>query len=393
MSLSPPTKGTRLPTLETSNVSNSLAQSRRMQHTYWDPSTLLAGSSNAGASILGSHNSSSSTSVPHSSSSRKMGAFSFTKRGPHQIANSSPGNSARDGLMPNTPAGAGPFASSLDDAPNEEGVAPNIADSPHVSGGGVSSRGVYEEGVGAGSAISPRKRKNLFSARLLSPEMSGLLMPEDGAHDGNQKQKVASHKVQSQKMIPRKAEEPLQATNKILDRIQKIYLVDQKKDDGDAQEDGTAAKDGAAAGATGATSGETQGEDGAAPSAQAGLGGAPAKEEKENDTPGTTASTFANVDKRDLIASLQNPRGVNITGEEAIAFFAKNGSNTELKFVYCNRKPTNWLKFEPYELVVVSEGQVNPEYFTVSATGVVHICPGQPSEQIPLAKWCCKFRI
>ena len=36
---------------------------------------------------------------------------------------------------------------------------------------------------------------------------------------------------------------------------------------------------------------------------------------------------------------------------------------------------------------VIPEDKRNPEYFTISATGVVHICPGQPCEYMSLAEW------
>jgi dynein heavy chain len=72
-------------------------------------------------------------------------------------------------------------------------------------------------------------------------------------------------------------------------------------------------------------------------------------------------------------------------GEDAIAFFAKNGAQTPIKFVYCNRAQSE--DFAPYMLEVVPEDRRNPEYFTISATGVVHVCPGQPCEYLSLAEW------
>lgn len=85
------------------------------------------------------------------------------------------------------------------------------------------------------------------------------------------------------------------------------------------------------------------------------------------------------------------------TGEDVIAFFAKNGSNSSVKIVYCKRKehvdPT---EFRPYDLEVISklmEGSTVStaaklgEHFTISATGVVHVCPGQQSEHMSLGDW------
>lgn len=58
------------------------------------------------------------------------------------------------------------------------------------------------------------------------------------------------------------------------------------------------------------------------------------------------------------------------TGEQAIAFFAKHGSNTPIKFVNCKRKPVPGDQFRPYDLVRVDEDDdkaLEKEYFTISA--------------------------
>jgi dynein heavy chain len=76
------------------------------------------------------------------------------------------------------------------------------------------------------------------------------------------------------------------------------------------------------------------------------------------------------------------------TGEEAIAFFAKYGSISKTKLLYCNRaEPDSQGTFAPYDLVVCPEDKVNSEYFTISKTGIVHIAPGQLSESTSLADW------
>jgi len=58
-----------------------------------------------------------------------------------------------------------------------------------------------------------------------------------------------------------------------------------------------------------------------------------------------------------------------------------------VKFVYLNRTDSNGVDYRPYDLIVVSKSDTNPEYFTMSATGVVHICPGQPTEYMSLSEW------
>ena len=59
-------------------------------------------------------------------------------------------------------------------------------------------------------------------------------------------------------------------------------------------------------------------------------------------------------------------------GDEAANFFARNGNHTPVKFVYLNRARTGD-EFRPYDLAVVAREQIDPEYFTMSACGVVHV--------------------
>jgi dynein heavy chain len=76
-------------------------------------------------------------------------------------------------------------------------------------------------------------------------------------------------------------------------------------------------------------------------------------------------------------------------GDESANFFARNGNHTPVKFVYLNRARTGD-EFRPYDLAVVSREQTDPEYFTMSACGVVHVfAPEQkhPSEFIQLSTW------
>ena len=64
------------------------------------------------------------------------------------------------------------------------------------------------------------------------------------------------------------------------------------------------------------------------------------------------------------------------TGEQSISFFAKHGFNTPVKFMNCNRARVRPDEFRPYDLVVVQdEKELDQEYFTISAQGVVHVCP------------------
>mmetsp|Transcript_46773 Transcript_46773/g.83798 ORF Transcript_46773/g.83798 Transcript_46773/m.83798 type:complete len:4084 (-) Transcript_46773:846-13097(-) len=73
--------------------------------------------------------------------------------------------------------------------------------------------------------------------------------------------------------------------------------------------------------------------------------------------------------------------------EDTISFLSsKNASTTSVKFVYLNRSKTG-LRFRPYDLNVVMRGEQLPEHFVISASGVVHMQPGQPSEVMALSEW------
>jgi len=86
------------------------------------------------------------------------------------------------------------------------------------------------------------------------------------------------------------------------------------------------------------------------------------------------------------------------TGEDTINFFAKYGAQSPIKFVHLIPADTG-LNFRPYDLVVVHQREVvsggtgevgrmpASGYYTMSAAGLVHVLPGQPSEFIPLNLW------
>ncbi|KAA0178391.1 hypothetical protein FNF27_00240 [Cafeteria roenbergensis] len=91
----------------------------------------------------------------------------------------------------------------------------------------------------------------------------------------------------------------------------------------------------------------------------------------------------ANESSREALAALA---GLS-TGSDVVAFFARFGSSSPVKFVHCNRvhHPRD---FRPYALVAVPEEMVDPaEHFVVSSKGVVHTAVGQPSEVLSLSEW------
>ncbi|TYZ58010.1 hypothetical protein PybrP1_003505 [[Pythium] brassicae (nom. inval.)] len=101
--------------------------------------------------------------------------------------------------------------------------------------------------------------------------------------------------------------------------------------------------------------------------------------------PATQTSSVASADAA-AEAAAASAVGFLRTGEDAIAFFARNGSDSEIKFVHLNRAGAG-VAFRPYDLVVVSQGDVASEHFTMSSSGLVHMSPGSPSEFVALAEW------
>jgi len=75
------------------------------------------------------------------------------------------------------------------------------------------------------------------------------------------------------------------------------------------------------------------------------------------------------------------------TGEDAIAFFAKKGNQSPVKFVHCVKTPDTGKLFRPYDLVVVPETEIRQDYYTISAQGVVHIHPEVATTFYSLADW------
>ena len=78
--------------------------------------------------------------------------------------------------------------------------------------------------------------------------------------------------------------------------------------------------------------------------------------------------------------------GLPTTGDEAVEFFGRTGEESEVKVLFFNRAQQH-LNFRPYDLVVVDRTEIDSEHFTMSASGVVHIQPGQPSQFTPLGQW------
>jgi len=103
---------------------------------------------------------------------------------------------------------------------------------------------------------------------------------------------------------------------------------------------------------------------------------------------GAVAASSGLTGGDELAAAALNEVNHLRTGEEAIAFFLKYGPSCPVKFVYLKRRfPPSSDTFRPYDLVVVPPKNLPADHFVMSAKGVVHIEPGEPSEFHTLADW------
>ena len=72
------------------------------------------------------------------------------------------------------------------------------------------------------------------------------------------------------------------------------------------------------------------------------------------------------------------------TGDDAIAYFAKFGDTTPLRFVHLNRAETG-IDFRPYDLVVVPPTEVEEEHFVFSSKGVMYFTSKRSQDTIKKA--------
>ena len=75
-------------------------------------------------------------------------------------------------------------------------------------------------------------------------------------------------------------------------------------------------------------------------------------------------------------------------GNSAVFIAQTNSSHPvhHLMHVFWYRAPAGVL-FRPYDLLVTTREEVGPEYFTISATGVMHIKKGEQSSFTSLGDW------
>lgn len=92
-------------------------------------------------------------------------------------------------------------------------------------------------------------------------------------------------------------------------------------------------------------------------------------------------------DQEDREEALLNEMKLLKTGEDAIAFFAKHGDQSDLQVIHCVSAHEEEGKFRPYDLVVVDEKEKGNEYFMISPKGIVHVSPGKQSEHTTLTSW------
>jgi hypothetical protein len=110
-----------------------------------------------------------------------------------------------------------------------------------------------------------------------------------------------------------------------------------------------------------------------------------ASEQKATSTSARPAAAHGHGQTADLDEASVILHGIT-TSEEAINFFARFGSETGVKFVHLQRVEDP-KEFRPYDLERVDLEDHTVEHYTMSPAGIVHVCPGEASECIPLNAW------
>ena len=98
------------------------------------------------------------------------------------------------------------------------------------------------------------------------------------------------------------------------------------------------------------------------------------------------ADALALAGARATDASAARSRPCSSRPARTRSFFAQHGAQSPIKFVHLVGADMG-LDFRPYDLVVVSQQDAGVDYYTMSAAGLVHVLPNEPSEFIPLAEW------
>ncbi|KAK3272243.1 hypothetical protein CYMTET_19451 [Cymbomonas tetramitiformis] len=81
-------------------------------------------------------------------------------------------------------------------------------------------------------------------------------------------------------------------------------------------------------------------------------------------------------------SELQQLRSSN----DVVQYYVRNGHFAEVKLFHCNIADTGE-NFRPYDLVAVPRELAEPEHYTISVSGVVHVVPGEQSEFTALSDW------
>eukprot|EP00854_Cymbomonas_tetramitiformis_P001348 gene1348-1949_t len=71
---------------------------------------------------------------------------------------------------------------------------------------------------------------------------------------------------------------------------------------------------------------------------------------------------------------------------DVVQYYVRNGHFAEVKLFHCNIADTGE-NFRPYDLVAVPRELAEPEHYTISVSGVVHVVPGEQSEFTALSDW------
>ncbi|XP_033761426.1 dynein heavy chain domain-containing protein 1-like [Pecten maximus] len=102
-------------------------------------------------------------------------------------------------------------------------------------------------------------------------------------------------------------------------------------------------------------------------------------------TPRSSVSSLSGSQKDSKTPRIQEEKVIDMTGREAVEYFAKLHHIGKIQSIYFNKVENR--HYRPYDLRSVAKNKADSEHYVFSTFGVLHVYPDQPSESLSLAEW------
>ncbi|XP_069114266.1 dynein heavy chain domain-containing protein 1-like [Argopecten irradians] len=102
-------------------------------------------------------------------------------------------------------------------------------------------------------------------------------------------------------------------------------------------------------------------------------------------TPRSSVSSLSGGQKDGKTPRVQEEKVIDMTGREAVEYFAKLHHIGKIQSIYFNKVENR--HYRPYDLRSVAKNKADPEHYVFSTFGVLHVYPDQPNESLSLSEW------